>query len=557
MRTLAQYLGLAALALSAGLASAATVQVTDADITEGGTVTWTANNEYVLNGLVYVDTLATLTIEPGTIIRGKAGSDADASALVVARGGRIIAEGTADEPIIFTSENDDVSDPFDLPLSTNGLWGGVIILGRATTNNATDESIEGLPVGDTRNLYGGNVPDDDSGVLRYVSIRYAGTNLGSEPGNEINGLSLAAVGSGTDISYVEVFGNYDDGVEFFGGTVNTHHMVMALNGDDCFDYDMGFRGKGQFWFCVMAADRGNRGGEHDGGDAVEDALPYATPVIYNATYIGSGASSTNSNNDHALVLRDNAGGFYYNSIFTDFWGDGIEVEDLESGEDSHARLDAGDMQIANNFWWNFGAGAIADSIFPQDFVRTAILGWNNQITDPKLLGISRTDDGGLDPRLASDSPAKAPTTMQAYTDNWFAPVSYAGAFGDVNWAAGWTMLSQAGVLTNTGAGTDEAVPGTITSVESDTRPAGLSLSQNSPNPFNPTTTIDFTLPSAGMVRLSVYNLAGQRVATLANGFHTAGGHSVTWDADGFASGVYIYLLQTPTGNAVRRMTLVR
>ena len=547
---------IASVTTAGAIADTNTIQVTDADITSGSNVVWTANNEYVLNGFVYVDSLATLTIEPGTVVRAKPGSGADASALVVARGGQLFACGTADEPIIFTSESDDLTDPFDLPLSTNGLWGGVIILGRATTNNATHESVEGLPVGDTRNLYGGEDDDDNSGVISYVSIRYAGTNLGSEPGNEINGLSLGGVGRGTEIHHVEVFGNYDDGVEFWGGTVNTHHMVMAFNGDEAYDYDEGFRGKGQFWFCIMAADKGGRFGEHDGGTAIEDAEPYAKPVIYNVTYIGSGASSTNSANDHAFYFRDNGAGYYYNSIITDYWGDGIKVEDLASGEDSRARLECGDLELRNNFWWGFGVTNAADSVFKQAFVRTALLGWDNQITDPQLRGISRTDDKGLDPRPAAGSPVRN-ATLHPYTDSWFAEVDYAGAFGDVNWAAGWTFLSEVQVLTSSGAGKDTAQPGTITAISDDSRPTALSLSQNAPNPFNPTTTIDFALPTSGMVKLSIFNLAGQRVATLAEGYRTAGVHSVSWNAEGFASGVYVYMLQTPSGNIVRRMTLVR
>ncbi|MCB0260439.1 MAG: T9SS C-terminal target domain-containing protein, partial [Calditrichaeota bacterium] len=158
----------------------------------------------------------------------------------------------------------DVSDPNDLDLNTRGLWGGVILLGKARINTTLGEGqIEGIPTTEPRGAYGGNDDNDNSGVVRYVSIRYGGTDIGAN--NEINGLTFGAVGRGTVVEYVEVFNNKDDGYEWFGGTVRTRYLVSAFNGDDCFDYDEGFRGYGQFWFAIMGEDIGNRAGEHDGG----------------------------------------------------------------------------------------------------------------------------------------------------------------------------------------------------------------------------------------------------------------------------------------------------
>ena len=165
-----------------------------------------------------------------------------------------------------------------------------------------------------------------------------------------------------------------------------------FNGDDAFDYDEGFRGKGQFWFVIQDAETGNRAGEHDGGTTPEDGTPYATPAIYNATYIGSGEFSTNGDNDVVLKIRDNAGGKYHNSIFTDFAGEAVDIEDLESGEDSRARLEAGDLVLAHNIWWGFGAGEDLSSIAPDEFVADHLSANSNQIVDPLLSGISRSQD---------------------------------------------------------------------------------------------------------------------------------------------------------------------
>ncbi len=538
-------------ALMPFMAGAATIDVTDADIAPNTNVVWTADNEYVLNGLVFVDPGASLTIQPGTVIKGKPGQGENSSALVVARGGKIFASGTADQPIVFTAEADDVNDPNDLPLDARGLWGGVIILGNAGLNSEPGETpIEGIPTTESRGLYGGNNDADNSGVFRYVSIRHGGTDIGA--GNEINGLTMGGVGSGTVIEYIEVYNNKDDGYEWFGGTVNAKYLVSAFNGDDSFDYDEGFRGKGQFWFAILDAETGNRAGEHDGGTTPEDGTPYATPAIYNATYIGSGEFSTNGDNDTVLEIRDNAGGHYINSIFTDFANEGIDVEDLDSGEDSRARLEAGDLKLANNIWWGFGAGNELDAIAPDDFVAAHLAANDNRIVDPMLNGISRERDGGLDPRPMAGGPAYSGLSSIP-DDGFYTPVSYVGAFGDRLWTQGWTFLSEAGITANDGMGaTVVAEEAALTAVPSD-----FALLQNHPNPFNPSTTIRYSLPGSGFVSLKVFDMVGQQVATLVEGHRQAGSYQVRLDASDLSSGIYFYQLQAGGQVFNRKMTLMK
>ena len=529
---------------------AAEIEVTDADISSGSNVTWTADNTYVLAGLVFVDEGATLTIEAGTVIKGQPGQGENASALVVARGGKIFAEGTAANPIIFTSTADDVTDPGDLPLDARGLWGGVIILGKASLNSSPGETpIEGIEVTETRGLYGGSDDADNSGVFRYVSIRYGGTDIGA--GNEINGLTMGGVGSGTVIDHVEVANNADDGFEWFGGTVNASHLVVTTVGDDAFDYDEGWRGKGQFWFALQASDTGNRAGEHDGGTDPEDGTPYATPTIYNVTYIGSGADGDNGDNDVVLKFRDNAGGQYHNSIFTDFVGEGVDIEDLDSGEDSRSRLEAGDLLLANNIWWGFGSGNTFEAVAPDDWTREHLMANGNEVVDPQLTGISRTNDGGLDPRPMSGSPALS-GAASPQGDGFFQAVGYRGAFDADNlWVAGWTFLDDLGILL-------QGVP-TVVASESATSdvPSGFSLVQNYPNPWNPSTTISYSLPQPGEVELSLYNALGQQIATLVSGFRQAGTYRVELSGEGLSSGTYFYRLQSPAGIETRSMTLLK
>jgi hypothetical protein len=430
--------------------------VTDASLS-GDHVVWSPDsaNFYLLTELVFVENGDTLEILPGTVIKGEPGQGDSASALIVARGGHIICDGTQNAPIIFTCQADDPADPFDLPLSFKGQWGGLVLLGVAGTNRAGDSgNIEGIPVTESRAIYGPGSSfalndADNSGIVRYTSLRYGGSVIGLN--NEINGLTMGAVGSGTTIEYVEVFNNADDGFEWFGGTVNSKHLVSAYNDDDGFDYDEGWRGNNQFWLVYMDNADGNTGGEHDGGTTPEDGLPYAIPVISNATWIGTGPLG-GAFNDMALNFRDNAGGKYYNSIFADFFGFGAQIEDLVSGQDSRQRLDDGEIEFQRNIWYSFGSGDAPVQLFPQTWTEahmTSPANANVFGVNPKLASWpsdDRSNDGGFNPTPRANGPAAG--GGQAPADPYFDAVTYKGAFDPAapNWLLGWTALDQLGFL---------------------------------------------------------------------------------------------------------------
>jgi len=412
-----------------------TINVKD-DGSGTGIVRWTANNTYILDGFVFVNDGQTLTIEEGTVIKGKAGQGENASALIVARGGKIMAEGTAEHPIIFTAEADDLNGSVqDL---ADGLWGGVIILGKAKTNTVPNEQqIEGIPQTEPRGVYGGDIDTDNSGVLRYISIRHGGTDIGE--GNEINGLTLGAVGSGTTIEYIEVFANKDDGIEFFGGMPRLKNIITAFCGDDSYDYDQGFRGYGQFWLAVQGYERGDRLGEHDGGTDPETGEPYAIPTIYNATYVGRGDGAAK----RTITFRDNAGGNYANSIFYN-QEKGIDVE-LLVDECSYTRFDNGQLTIKNNMFYSVGEPAIkvstgegvaeADQITADAVLAQYFNDANNEIADP---GFNIT--GNTFNVIPSNDVSGNLTTVP---DSWFTTVNYKGAIDPANdWTAGWTLLSK-------------------------------------------------------------------------------------------------------------------
>ena len=550
---------LAVIIMCAYTSYAAEVTVTDDWINSGETKTMTSDNVYILDGLVFVEDGAKLNIDAGTIIKGKPGQEHDASALIICKGAQIFAEGTEDNPIIFTAQDDDPNDMTDLPLTETGLWGGVIILGKAQTNNPGGTGqIEGISELEPRGEYGmaGDAYDnnDNSGIFRYVSIRHGGTDIGD--GNEINGLTMGAVGAGTTIDHVEVWYNADDGFEFFGGTVNTSYLVSAFNKDDSFDYDQGFNGKGQFWFSIQAENRGNCAGEHDGGDHPDDSEPYARPVIYNATYIGSGLESE-SIKSRGLHLRDNAGGKYYNTIIMDMTVKGLDIEDLESGHDSRERLESGDLVLNNILWWNIGDATTTletiapdvtgDDTYEQGFVRDYLSNTenNNWIEDPSLRGIARVDGSGLDPRPNPAGPAFS-KDRAALPDgsSFFTQAEYIGAFGNDLWIDGWTFLSASGIAME-----QETVEEEFVSSESDY------LLNSYPNPFENSTEISFFVENPGHVNVSVYNILGQKVNVLIDKYLGKGLFNATWDADGEAlSGMYFLRMETQ-GQVITRQII--
>lgn len=251
--------------------------------------TWTADNVYELKGRVIVADGVTLTIEAGTIIKGAEGQGTNASALMIARGGKLQAVGTADRPIIFTSVLDDVKPGekvgTTLTEDDKGKWGGLVILGKApiSYSGALEAQIEGVPAQETLGLYGGSDADDNSGTIKFVSIRHGGTSISE--GSEINGLTLGGVGRGTVISDLEIFANSDDGVEFFGGTVNASNLLVSHQGDDGIDVDQAYSGTINGFAVVHAGDT-DKGLEIDGPEGTENAS--GKFVLKNGTLIGSG-----------------------------------------------------------------------------------------------------------------------------------------------------------------------------------------------------------------------------------------------------------------------------
>ena len=302
--------------------------------------TLTADKIWKLSGRVFIADGATLTIPAGTIIKAEGGTGTDSSFICIARGGKIDAQGTAEKPIIMTSVADDIQigqkNGSNLDASNVGLWGGLLVLGKAPgsfKNDVVEYQIEGIPAEETNGLYGGNDPADNSGVINYLSIRHGGTSIGED--NEINGLTLGGVGTGTSISNVEVIGNQDDGIEFFGGTVNASNLLVWGQGDDGLDIDQSYSGTINNAI-VIANSSSDHGLEIDGPEgSMEGSFK-----LENITLIGDGSAA---NGEYADFRKGALGSV--NNLYAYGFQSGKDFE-LDAEADS-ASFEAGTLTFSN------------------------------------------------------------------------------------------------------------------------------------------------------------------------------------------------------------------
>ena len=323
-----------------------------------------ASKIWLLKGRVSVESGATLTIPAGTIIKAASGTGADASTLIIARGATINANGTANAPIVITSISDNIQVGGNYPSSgpalnvdTRGLWGGILILGNAPcsfSGDVTELQIEGIPTSDTNGLYGGTDAADNSGSVQYLSIRHGGAEIGE--GNEINGLTLGGVGSGTKINHIEVVGNVDDGIEFFGGTVNASNLLVWGQGDDAIDIDQAYDGTIDGALVILTA-ASDHGFEIDGPEGSASGRF----TLKNATVIGATDDCDAEGVDGEMAdFRKGATGDVLNILFRDFAG-GKDVE-LDASADA-ATYTAGTLTFLNiDIMYPVSDGAVCSNV---------------------------------------------------------------------------------------------------------------------------------------------------------------------------------------------------
>ena len=380
---------------------------------------------HTLSGIVTVKNGAKLTIAPGVTIKGAGGS-----ALVIGKGSQLIAEGTADMTIVFTS---------DLAAGgrARGDWGGGVLLGEAPNNLQTGTgAAEGLDANDPNYLYGGTDAASSCGSLKYVRVEFAGFELTKD--NELNGITFYSCGTGTKVDYVQSHMGKDDGIEAFGGTWNGKHIVITGAFDDSFDADQGYVGSLQYVFIHQDPAIGNYGFEWSNQKDNLDATPRTHPVVSNLTFIGTGTgASPVETKSTGVKLKEGSGAAIHNAIITYSFNAGIELTE----EATEKVADAGEIAIADTILWknsvkDDGASAYLVSegstwdlkAFVEDAANR-----NHIDVDPKL-GSYAWGSANIVP--AADSPAlgngKAVSGLEA-TD-------YIGAVKDTagGWTVGWT-----------------------------------------------------------------------------------------------------------------------
>ncbi|HKR06443.1 MAG TPA: hypothetical protein VJY62_17550 [Bacteroidia bacterium] len=455
----------------------------DGELTAANTI-FTCDKTWILDKKIYVPNGKTLTIQPGTVIKGNTGTAANATALTVEVGGKIFASGTEHCQIVFTAAADNLNGSF--PIASNGQWGGVCIAGKASNNLTLAANgpfqpgvgdgklcvadgigtFEGFASSNSKDQFGVTPAsfddNDNSGILRYVSIRHAGAIL--QVGGELNGLSLGSVGRGTTIDHVEIVSCADDGIEIWGGTVNLKHITMLFGNDDNLDWDDGWRGKAQFVFVLKtdntASVDSDNGMECDADDQKSNLLPRSHPVIFNATMIGNSKTTLTSDNSSvaAINAKELTEGEIYNSVFAN-WKNGFNtIKSLgsrtgtsESYHNWSATLGNGSqsLKVKCNTFINvtnpLTVGSLASGTVAAD--NTQFTTTDNNISVASVSGfdygliinnttnaISHNVDAVPNPALSTAGCASPPS------DGFYTPAAYRGAFAESgqNWLSDWT-----------------------------------------------------------------------------------------------------------------------
>ncbi len=366
---------------------------------------------------------AVLTIDAGTTVFGATGQDF----LVIARGSQLRSNGTVTAPVNFTSR-DEVFGTADFA-TDRGLWGGIIINGRAPINDCIDATVPGGDANCEKSgegssgLFGGNDPADNSGNLFFTRVSFAGNLINDE--DELNGIAFQGVGNGTQVDFIQVHNNADDGVEFFGGTVNVSHVLLTGNGDDSFDWTDGWTGNAQFVIIDQSDDAGDRGIEGDNRSTNNTVLPRSNPTISNFTFVGGAGGDT------GLLVRAGSAGRFLNGIITNFQDAGIDIDDAESAN----QVASGDIEFSSMLVVDNGENLETDNDEGDAATVNAFTNGMNNVSS----GTTSVGDMQFVPGAGDSTPqALDPSTR----DPFFEPADYVGAVEDANddWFLGWTLL---------------------------------------------------------------------------------------------------------------------
>jgi hypothetical protein len=409
-----------------------------------GDRTWDCNRTYRLTGLTYIRG-GTLTIRAGTKIIGLGMG----AALVITRGARIDAQGTRNQPIVFTSAN-------PAGMRRQGDWAGVVLLGAAPINVTGPgaamgtNNVEGIEASDARGNYGGSDPEHNCGTVRYVRIEFAGQGLSM--GNELNGLTTGGCGRQTTIDFVQVHQAADDAFEFFGGTHDARHLISTQQDDDGLDWDFGWTGRSQFVVIQSPPTSGEsdpRGIEADNNGANNDATPRSSPTIYNLTVIG--ADGAEPYTQPGIVLRRGTAAAIHNAIVMDYKQGAVDVIDNASA--ALTRTAPPTLFIRNSLFFRNGtdgmthftdlSSSAAEGMPALDenmFFRDAM--WMNRFdADPMLPSATNRTAPVFAPAMTSPAATGAATPPAGFDGTaTFVGAVRPGATGADDWTTGWTAF---------------------------------------------------------------------------------------------------------------------
>lgn len=406
-----------------------------------GNITWSADSVYRLRGYVYVDGPSVLTIEPATRIISNNDS---AGVLIIYQGARIMAEGTKDRPIIFTSAESNPK-PGDL--------GGLVLVGKAT-GNGNHSALEG-GVDAAHKTFGGDDDKDSSGILKYVRIEYAGKAV--NPNDEVNGLSLYTVGSGTTIDYVQVVRGLDDAYEFFGGAVQCKHLIAYNSADDDYDMDDGFHGKIQFAISIKDPKFTDMksGGDLSNNFEVDNtngtskpftAMPITHPLLSNFTAVGTNnASGTSSDYGYGMRWRRGSQVEMVNSIVIGGQKAGLDIDD----DPTSAYYKGGISGFRNSFLQAVANVCKTDKLsdpklLTADELKSLVTGRDgskifDNPADIMLADPFNNASPNVEPKTGSPALTTAPKFDGHLDDAFFERVNFIGAMGTDDWTQGWTV----------------------------------------------------------------------------------------------------------------------
>lgn len=485
----------------------ATSTTVSSDITSD--VTW--SGVILLQNKVYVKNNATLTIEPGTIIRGDQSTQ---GTLIITKGSKIMAEGTSSNPIVFTS-NQNAGN------RAEGDWGGVVILGKAINNQAGGVAyIEGIaPSTDTE--FGGTDDADNSGIMKYVRIEFPGIAL--QPNKEINGLTFGSVGNGTEIDYIQVSFSGDDSYEWFGGTVDCRHLIAYRGLDDDFDTDFGFRGRVQFGLIIRDPQMYDAAGDSNAFESDNDASgsgaqPLTAAIFSNITIVGpladgsvtlSGAETFKK----SFRIRRNSGISVFNTLSTG-WLFGLSVEGT-STEDNFTTNDS--AVFANNVLTNYTAGTTvvtATSSFYNGF-----FGANNNDSTSTIAQIG-----------------------------WVDLFTTLGTAPDARLTANSTVATGADF-------TDNKFQGGFIGIEENNQLIGSVAVY--PNPVKGNATIAVVMQESSVVTIDLFDLSGKKVQTVFNGNMDGGYNTVQLSSDALNAGIYTAVISTNGFNRTMKLVVAK